>query len=314
MTNPTATVSVLVPCFNAERFLAETLESVRRQTLAPVEVIVVDDASTDRSREIAAAHAPFVTLLSNPGKGASAARNCASKAARGDYFQYLDADDLLEPQAIASRVEALQRTGCDVAIGDWQRIEEKGGAWQPVKVEVGRMPDSAAPRDLEVFRGFWAPPAAILYRRSVWERIGGWKESLPVIQDARFLLDAARLGGGFAHVPGISASYRQHASNSLSSTSSVKFWADILQNTREVEQLWREAGRLDPMHRAALMGAYDTAARVGFSRDRPLFEAACAELARFPEHRPSRFVRAASLISSLAGYKAACRLLAPFIR
>jgi glycosyltransferase involved in cell wall biosynthesis len=312
--NSTPAVSVLIPCRNAERYLAATLESAERQTLPPVEIIVVDDGSTDRSREIAGRFAPLVTLRANPGRGVSAARDHAARGARGDFYQFLDADDLLEPGALASRVAALQATGADVAVSDWLRLAEQGDRWVRVKEESGRLPDDGSPVDLAVFRGFWAPPAAILYRRSVCERVGGWRDSLPIIQDARFLLDAARVGGKFTHVPGIGAHYRQHHGASLSTTDRVAFCRDVLQNTREVERLWRDAGRLDPTHRTAIADGYAHAARVGFDRDRALFEAAGKELSRFPEYAGSRLLRLALPLARIAGYRIARVLLATWCR
>jgi glycosyltransferase involved in cell wall biosynthesis len=307
-------VSVLIPCRNAERFLAATLDSVRRQTLAPVEVILVDDGCTDRSADIAAAHHGFVTVVRNPGHGASAARNHATQLSHGDFLQYLDADDLLEPHALASRVSELDQAGAEVVISDWQRLIGQDGGWQPAKVESGRISDDSVPLDLQVFRGFWAPPAAILYRRSVVLRIGGWRESLPVIQDARFLLDAARVGGRFVHVSGVGALYRQHTGTSLSTGGTARFWSDVLQNTREVEELWKDAGRFDAVHRSAIADAYAHTTRVGFVHERTLFFAARAELNRFPEQVPSPFLRVALLLARLAGYAPARRLLSPFCR
>jgi glycosyltransferase involved in cell wall biosynthesis len=305
-------VSVLIPCRNAERYLAATLESVRQQTWVPSEVILVDDGSTDRSSAIALSYAGFVTVVRNPGRGASAARNHATRLARGEFLQYLDADDLLEPHALASRVSGLEQAGADVAISDWQRLIEQSSGWQSAKIESGRMAAEAGPLDLQVFRGFWAPPAAILYRRSLVQRIGDWRESLPVIQDARFLLDAARVGGKFAHVPGVGASYRQHAQASLSTGSTARFWRDVLQNTREVEKLWRDAGRFDPIYRAAIADSYGLSTRIGFVHERGLFLSARAELGRFPEHTPSSFLRVALLLARLIGYRPARFLLSPF--
>ena len=307
-------VSVLIPCRNAERFLAATLDSVRRQTLKPIEVFLVEDGSTDHSPEIAATYAGFVTVARNPGNGASAARNHATQLSHGDFLQYLDADDLLEPHALASRVSALEHAGADVAISDWQRLAEQNGSWQLTKIESGRMADDGAPLDLQIFRGFWAPPAAILYRRPIVRRIDGWMESLPVIQDARFLLDAARVGGKFVHVPGVGAVYRQHTQASLSSGSTTRFWRDVLQNTREVEQLWQDAGRFDAVHRAAIADAFACTTRIGFIHDRALFDAARTELDRFPEQALSSFMRVALPLARLTGYGPARRLLSHFCR
>src|SRR5262245_16536505 len=118
-----ASVSVLIPCRNAETWLGETIASALNQTLQPTEVIVVDDRSSDRSREIATSFGAPVRVISNTGSGASAARNLASDVAEGDFYQFLDADDLLEPHALASRTQVLASSDADVAISDWQRLK-----------------------------------------------------------------------------------------------------------------------------------------------------------------------------------------------
>jgi glycosyltransferase involved in cell wall biosynthesis len=307
-----ATVSVLIPCYNAEAYLDETLRSALAQTLLPAEILVVDDASTDRSREIAARFAPQVTLLDNVGRGASAARNRASQQAQGEFFQYLDADDLLEPHALASRVEALDRERADVAISDWTRLVRSSHEWVQSAMQSGKPPEDPGPLDLKVLRGFWAPPAAILYRRSVWERVGDWRETLPVIQDARFLLDAARLHSRFCHVPGSGAKYRQHLGGSLSTGGDVRFWRDVLTNAREVEVLWERAQLTDAQHRETLSSVYAHCARVGFGRDSQLFADSSRQLNRFADCKRPRFVRISLMLSKLLGYSAATAMLAPF--
>ena len=299
------TISILVPCRNAERYLAATLDSALQQSLPATEVLVVDDGSTDRSARIAASYAPAVAVVSNPRIGVSAARNHGTSLARGEFVQYLDADDLLESHAIESRVDELRRTGADLVISDWQRMTEHDGNWEVATTESGRLPADGLPADLQVFRGFWAPPAAMLYRRSLCERIGGWRETLPVIQDARFLLDAARVGGRIAHVPGVGARYRQHGTNSLSTRGPADFWRDVLRNTQEVEALWRTDNRVDVAHLSAIAAAYGHCARVGFVHDRDLFEAGLVELNRFPEFGHPRFLRVASVLTRVVGYDAA---------
>ena len=309
-----ARVSILIPCRNAEPFLAATLESALAQTLPAAEILLVDDGSTDRSLEIARSFGSRVSILPNIGRGVSAARNRASAAATGDFFQYLDADDLLDSHALASRVDALAASDGDVAISDWQRLVECDGSWKPGIVESGALPSGDAASDLKVFSGFWAPPAAILYRRSVWERAKGWRESLPVIQDARFLFDAARLGRPFVHVAGVGAWYRQRTSGSVSSSGAARFWSDVLRNSKEVETIWSETTVLDSARRDALARAYEDCARVGFVHDRGLFQDSRAELRRFRGFPKSRFVRTALMLTTLMGYRPARLALGAFCR
>jgi glycosyltransferase involved in cell wall biosynthesis len=304
-------VSVLIPCFNAEKYLEATLASVHAQTHPPFEIIVVDDGSTDGSRDIARAD-PHVVLHRNPGKGASAARTYAHAQSQGAYLQFLDADDLLTPTAIEARVRALEETAADVAVSDWERLADTDGTWRAVARQTGALPDPAAPADVQVLQGFWAPPAAILYRRTICDRIGAWSGTLPVIQDARYLLDAARLGARFVHVPEVGANYRQHRMGSLSSTNHLRIWEEVLRNASEVEELWTSDGGLDEARRSALARVYDDAVRVGFARDQTLFESGRAALQRIDSPPLTRFGRSALLLSRMLGYRPARAIMSPF--
>src|SRR6516162_6773931 len=100
-------VSVTIPCFNQARFLSDAIASVRRQRYAPVEIVVIDDGSTDESARIARAAA--VRLARQANAGISAARNAGLEMARGEFIVFLDADDELLPDAVESGVEVLQR-------------------------------------------------------------------------------------------------------------------------------------------------------------------------------------------------------------
>jgi len=100
-------VTVVMPAHNAERFIAEALASALAQTYAPVELIVVDDGSTDRTAQIAAAHG--IKALTQARGGPAAARNAGLERARGEYWAILDADDLMPPEALERQVAELER-------------------------------------------------------------------------------------------------------------------------------------------------------------------------------------------------------------
>ena len=117
-------VSIVIPCYNSARFLADTLESAFTQSYPHTEIIVIDDGSTDGTPELIRSYGDRVRAEFGPNRGASAARNRGTELARGEFIQYLDSDDLLTPDAIARRVAALQRSGADVAYSDWERLVE----------------------------------------------------------------------------------------------------------------------------------------------------------------------------------------------
>ena len=114
----TTKVSVIIPCYNAARYVGETLESVRRQTWPDLEVIVVDDGSTDDSVRIIETFAELdVILIRQSNRGQTAALNVGLARATGDFVQYLDADDLIDPDKIAIQMARLADSPGCVASG-----------------------------------------------------------------------------------------------------------------------------------------------------------------------------------------------------
>ena len=118
-------ISCIVPCYNAERFLAEAIDSILAQTLSPAEIVVVDDGSTDGSAAVAARFAGRVNYLRQDNAGPAAARNAGLAATRGDFVAFLDADDLWHPEKLqrqAGRFAARPETEACVThlTGFWE--------------------------------------------------------------------------------------------------------------------------------------------------------------------------------------------------
>lgn len=93
-------ISVVVPVYNNARYLSEALDSIRDQSFRPLDVIAVDDGSTDGSARIIESHAPFVRCVSQPNEGVGSARNRGLRLARGEYLAFLDADDRMLPECL----------------------------------------------------------------------------------------------------------------------------------------------------------------------------------------------------------------------
>jgi glycosyltransferase involved in cell wall biosynthesis len=296
----TGRVSVVIPCFNAAATVGDAVESALAQTWRDVEIIVIDDGSSDGSAHVLRSFENRIRIEFGPNRGASAARDRGTALATGAYIQYLDADDLLAPAAIASRVAALEASGAGVAYGDWQRFETAAdGTRHFGEIVARRMEDVDPDAEIACATAFWAPPAALLYRRRIVDAIGGWHRGLPVIQDARFLFEAARHGARFVHVPGVSAFYR-HTSSSLSRGNDRAFMLDVYRNGIEIQALWQADGPLTLARRAALAGIFDMTARAFFSLDMPEFEDAVRHL-KAVSGRRFGYPEIAARVTRLAG-------------
>jgi CDP-glycerol glycerophosphotransferase len=126
---PEELLSVIVPMYNVEEYVAGSLRSILTQPVRNLEVIVVDDGSTDRSADVAAAVAakdPRVRLLRQANTGVSGARNAALAACRGDLITFVDPDDELPADAWSAMLRTLRQTGSDFAVGSMARVAEDG--------------------------------------------------------------------------------------------------------------------------------------------------------------------------------------------
>jgi glycosyltransferase involved in cell wall biosynthesis len=296
-------VSVIVPCYNARRWIGETLDSVFHQDVDELEVILVDDGSTDGSAEFVREQFPEVQVLTTQRAGPSRARNVGTRHSQGAFIQYLDADDLLAPGKLAAQMAALESSGADVAYGAWRELRATDdGTFEPGPLIDRRLPEDA---EMALLTEYWWPPAAYLFRRSIVEQVGGWNEGLPVIQDARFALDCALHGGTFIFCDGLAAYYRRHTSGSVSTSNRPAFVRDCLRSTSEVEQWWRDRGLLTPQRIRALLHAYGIVARASFDRDAATFESAYAALERLQPGYVPAFPRHLAIASRVLGYRRA---------
>lgn len=112
-------VSIIMPVYNAQRYLRETVESVMAQTFQEFEVLAVNDGSTDESLKILQEYAEQderIRIIDKENSGVSDTRNVGIAQAKGEYLAFLDADDLLSPEYLAVMADAAQRTGADMLV------------------------------------------------------------------------------------------------------------------------------------------------------------------------------------------------------
>lgn len=302
-------VSFIIPAYNAKRWIGETLDSVMEQRLNDSETIVIDDGSTDGTADLVAEKYPWARLERGPNRGVSAARNIGTALASGDFIQYVDSDDLLPRGSVEARIDALKESGTDVAYSDWQRlVETKDNQFELSQLVVRKIESTHRQADIAIFTDFWCPPVALTYTREIVERVGSWNLRLPIIQDARFLLDVALLGGTFIHVNRIGGYYREYHGDSLSRRNSREFVFDVWTNALEIEQWWSEHGSINEDRRQALLKVYGGVTRASYANDPALFEKAFTALRRLDPHYVPSGPYHLSIATKLFGYRNAERL------
>ena len=212
MTGPL--VSVIVPARNAGRTIVDTLESVQRQTVTDLEVIVVDDGSTDdTAARVVRVVDPRITLVSFPGVGISAARNRGTACAGGAYLSFLDADDLWTPDKLELQLEALRRRADAGVAYSWvYEIDRAGRALGP-HPPVRHEGDVYAQMLLGFFLG---SSSNALLRRAVIETVAEFDPELQGVEDWEFFLRVAARWP-FVVVPRYQILYRQSPRSTSSS-------------------------------------------------------------------------------------------------
>ena len=212
-----ALVSVILPVYNGARFVAEAVESVLAQTFAPLELIVIDDGSTDTSAEILACY-PDIQLIRQENAGVAAARNRGVEAASGKILAFIDQDDRWRPDKLDHQLAYLNVTpSAGFVLGQMRTFLEPGidpPSWlNPVLL------DSDTPGLL---------PGTFVIRRSFFESIGAFNEEIETASDSEWLLRAYSSGDPGHVVPEVVLDRRVHSANQSSQSTCTAELLDVL--------------------------------------------------------------------------------------
>jgi len=225
-----ALVSILIPCYNAAPWLAATLESALAQTWPHCEIILVDDGSKDDSLRIAESfRARGVTVIAQANRGASAARNAALRASRGDWIQFLDADDLLAPHKIERQLAAAAREpGEFMRSARWARFTGDPRTARFVPEALCCDADPVTWTVLKLEQHAMMHPAAWLSPRALVDRAGPWDETLSLDDDGEYFTRLVLLSAGVRYCPDAVSFYRSQLTGSLSRSTSDRAWESAL--------------------------------------------------------------------------------------
>ncbi len=195
-------VSVIIPVFNGEAFLAEAVESIQLQNYKHLEIIIVDDGSTDRTAKIAADFQSNVRYFYQSNSGPAVARNRGIRMSRGNIISFLDVDDLWSEDKLRIQLEYLSRNGTvEIVIGQIQRM-------QLIGVE----------NDKFQFKN-WSEPemsmhlGSALFRKTVFDRVGYLDESLSYCEDCDLFMRAKEMKIPILVHKEVTYFYRRHEQN-----------------------------------------------------------------------------------------------------
>lgn len=198
-------VSVIIPAFDSREFLANAVSSVRAQSYNPLEIIIIDDGSTDGTGAVVDSLGQDIKTASQPNQGPAAARNHGLNLARGAFIAFLDADDQWTKGKLSSQVRRLlEEPALDAIIGATQRVQAPatGGS-------------TAGNKQLEAVGAVWMifSIGASLFRREVFTRVGMFDESMRQGEDIDWFMRAREAGVSIGISNDVVQLYRIHANN-----------------------------------------------------------------------------------------------------
>ena len=291
-------VSIITPCYNGARYLRETIESALAQTRPPLEMIVIDDGSTDDSAAIAESFGEPVRVIRQKNQGESVARNRGIEVARGSHLMFLDADDLLHPEAlerltdaVAGDPRAVALMGSATFLGD-----ERTTFLSTVTPQVDDFLATVVSRNPGLIHAYLTPTDLV-------KQVGGFSDSLVYFEDWDFWCQVALTGAPLVPVDFVGALYRRHSN---AQTPSAKKVDRKLGHVRVIQRLLEGLLDSDDLTErygqqafwsswAALRSARDLGIRWGELK--PLTMLVQQLLQRGPtELRTSRFGRTARLL------------------
>lgn len=173
------TVSVIIPTYNRGAWVCEAIDSVLSQTLAPCEIIVVDDGSTDDTQERLLAYGHRLTVLSQPNKGVSAARNLGIRHAKGRYIALLDSDDLWEKGKLACQIDFFRKNPDALICQTGEIWIRRGKRVNPMKKHT-KLSGMIFEPSLKLCL---VSPSAVMIKRELFDLVGLFDESLPACED-----------------------------------------------------------------------------------------------------------------------------------
>lgn len=262
MTDPAPLVSIVIPAYNHAGYLAQAVNSVLAQDYPRIELIVIDDGSTDATPQILRSYEGRAEIIRQENCGQAATLNRGWKMAQGEFLGYLSADDVLEPAAVRAAVKALaSHPRAVVAYPDFQLLDPHSAVIRTVRASDFRYSDM-------LLRLECPPGPGALFRRSAFAAAGGWNPEYRQMPDLDFWL---RIGlmGDFIHIARVLAGFRLHPRSQTYAAASEERADEPVRIVSSVFQSGRVPGELAPLRDHALSNAYIASAQLHLRAGRP---------------------------------------------
>jgi glycosyltransferase involved in cell wall biosynthesis len=257
-------VSIIIPCYNTENYIGEAIDSALGQTYKNIEVIVIDDGSEDGSLEIIKSYGDRIRWETGPNRGAWAARNRGIELARGEFIQFLDADDLLLPEKVEACLKSFTED-VDVVFSGRKNIGECGARKNPNHYWPGK---GGSKNPLVFFVSHGIQTSQPLHRTSSLRKVGGFLEGLWNYQEYELHFRLALAGARFKKINSELVLYREHSSSSRIKKINKYYVNAIIVRNIIYEQAER-AGVLDKDLRQALANQFAFFARIVYREGYP---------------------------------------------
>lgn len=257
-------VSILIPCYNSERWIGHAIESALEQTWPNKQVIVLDDGSTDGSLNVIRRYEDRLTWEAGPNRGGGHARNRLLELAGGDWVQYLDADDYLLPEKVSDQARfVVEHPDVDIVIGP---TTMEFWSEQDARREQIALP---GPHDFWAMLASWKLPqtGAPLWRRSAILDVGGWKRDQPCCQEHELYLRLLIGGKRFAYHDAGGSIYRQWSDETVCKRDIPEVHRRRLEIEGKLEEHLRKTAQLTPQRIRAINQARFEIARVAWQYD-----------------------------------------------
>lgn len=252
-------VSILIPCYNAQQWVGQAIESALNQTYSNKEVIVVDDGSTDNSLAIIQSFGSNIRWETGANKGGNVARNRLLELSEGEWLQYLDADDYLLPNKINHQIRHLvQVSTTDIFYSP--SVFEYCQAGQPAQ-EVVPIPEPYDPFIL-LARWFLPQTGSPLWRKQSIVEVGGWKNDQPCCQEHELYLRLLKADKQFVYCSEAGSVYRQWSEETVCKRDMPEVFRQRLAIEDDLEQHLSQLNQLTPERRQAINQARFECARL----------------------------------------------------